>query len=520
MKDKIDIGVAGTFGLPHGYTQSALYSAKFKANKSLDINTTILQVFPGTTLYAVRKEIVNQQVCLVFVKYSYAKERNSNRGGTFIGSCISFYNCCASTDIIVALLNDLHANLIKDTNNIVNDVLQVSHSEELKVKQPKDFENLALHLKPLDTALFSQNISASNNMLVYQQEAGDETVAKFFQKSIENFAASETLYFTAYEPIAAFVKDKNLLKGMTYAGFEKEIEAINARKAEEQRQRDALEKEKIRQQEEQQRLKDKELKEEAERAKQQQLEAEKQKEEAEQAERQRSIDHEKKIAEQKRAQDNKARLFLKKQAPSHQQKIKPEAYKNLVDDFNALLDYYKELEMQKIEFQREYNSTHGERKRELADFTNGKKKSRTTKFIFYIFIPFLFIVLLGANAYQFFIKEKKQQVQTEEITDQEVQQEMKAQRFEDLNPFPNSELASKERKAISAKDIKDKKIDDLVKVIFENNKNDIATPYSQQKHLYKLMLYKLNNSSFSIENTDTIFSGDSITRIPAFKKQR
>jgi hypothetical protein len=66
--------------------------------KSFDLNTNAITIYPQANLYSIRKEVANGAKALSYTQYSFAREQHSDRGGTFIGSSITF-----STPIVKSL---------------------------------------------------------------------------------------------------------------------------------------------------------------------------------------------------------------------------------------------------------------------------------------------------------------------------------------------------------------------------------------------------------------------------------
>jgi hypothetical protein len=485
MKDKIDIGAIGTFGLPHGCTQSGFYNGKIKTrNKSLDLNANAIKIFPDTILYIIRREVLSNEPSIIFGKYSFAKERNSNRGGTFIGSFISFYNCFANSNQIYSLLKEFHSNLIENENNILNSILQVSHSSELQVKLPKDFEKINENLNSLNgTEYFSNAISQNQNFVVYSEVSTEDKIVKFFQNCLEFFPNNETIYFTQNKEIAEFVNEKRLLKIQTYNDFEKEIENIKIKKVEELKRIEALRIEEQRKIDEQRRL------------------------EEQKREEQRKIDEQK-----RKDQEEINRILKKKETPHHQLKL--DLQKSIISDYNKLLDWYKDLEKKNDSLERTQNVTF-ENKNDHSPTNHSKEQrpnSNNKKLLFYIIIPIICISFLILNIYFiYFQKPKIEYISSPvEITNSNEEQII------NLSPIPNSELSQSDKKLLFQNSIKGKKIGEIVNIIFENNPTEILKVYSYQKDLYQNNLYKLNEKHFKTGN-DTICINDSISKVPSFK---
>lgn len=486
MKDKIDIGAIGTFGLPNGCTQSGFYNGKIKThNKSLDLNANAIKIFPNTILFILRREIITNEPSLIFGKYSFAKEKNSNRGGTFIGSFISFYNCYANPNQTYSLLNEFHANLIENENNILNFVLQVSRSGEFQVSLPKDFEKLNENLNSLNvTECFSSNVSTNQNFAVYSEKATEDKIVKFFQNCIDFFPNTETIYFTQNKEIAEFVNEKGLLKIIRFSDFENEIENIKNKKIEEQTKLEEQKKEEQRKIEEQRRIE--EFKKEEQR----------------------------KIEDQKRKDLLENNRFFSKRNPQNNNKHSIfQDFRKLVIDFNNLLDLYKELEKKNDFLDRTNNNSFvNQLSTNRNDIKVVKQNSKNKKMFFYFIIPILCVSLLLSNIYLlFFQKPKIEYVQT--VTEVP---NTNNDNSNNLNPIPNSEINQNDKKVLFQKTFKGKKIGEIVNIIFENNPTEISKIYLFQKKNYQNNLYKLNKKYFKIEK-DTICLNDSIAKIPSFK---
>src|SRR5690606_39978120 len=91
MTSSISYTIFGTFGNPNGFTQST--SGPIQSIRKFDLNTTAIQLFDSTVaMYALRKEIVGRDMVISLAKYSYTAERESSRGGTFVGASIVMSN--------------------------------------------------------------------------------------------------------------------------------------------------------------------------------------------------------------------------------------------------------------------------------------------------------------------------------------------------------------------------------------------------------------------------------------------
>ncbi|RZK18964.1 MAG: hypothetical protein EOO43_12095, partial [Flavobacterium sp.] len=115
MGNNYFISTFGTFGNPNGFQQSYLF-AQGKENiarsiKMFDLNTNAIKLFANSKVYAIRKEFVNDHRVISYSIYSYAKEQNSERSGTFIGSSILFIDQIVDENITLRNLNEFHSSL-------------------------------------------------------------------------------------------------------------------------------------------------------------------------------------------------------------------------------------------------------------------------------------------------------------------------------------------------------------------------------------------------------------------------
>ena len=154
MATNINLIAFGTFGNPNGFKQTFFIGNKelSKAVKTFDLNTNAIKLFANSKLYSIRKEYVSGYNTIAYSLYTYAKEQNSDRSGTFIGSSILYVNKIAEEQITVNQLNEFHEYLIQ--KNVSNDAISVNHSDNLTVLKPKDFDKIQFNLRPLENVDF------------------------------------------------------------------------------------------------------------------------------------------------------------------------------------------------------------------------------------------------------------------------------------------------------------------------------------------------------------------------------
>ncbi len=233
MGDNICVTVFGTFGIPNGFRQTAVIGnkEKFSDIKTFDLNTNAIKIFQDTKLYAIRKEVAKGENVISYAVYSYVKEKTSNRGGTFIGSAIIFYNKILPENLTIHYLDKFHDLLISNRSNVSNSTMQVNHSDYLQVPQNiKDFDKAEFNLKAWGEINF---MTTKKDLIVYIGMKPE-----VFEKSLELLNDFDTIFFTKSKDIAQFVHEKKLIELIESADvFENKIQSLRIRREEEKRRK-------------------------------------------------------------------------------------------------------------------------------------------------------------------------------------------------------------------------------------------------------------------------------------------
>lgn len=221
MDGNINLIAFGTFGNPNGFRQSFFSGNKELSEKvrTFDLNTNAIKLLPNSKIYAIRKENINGINSISYSIYNYAKEQNSSRSGTFIGSSILYVHEIADEDISIRLLNDFNQNLLN--KNVLNDTITVIHSDDLSVSKPKDFDITTRHLRQIEDINFNQ---FSNKYLVVYCEVKFDNLKNLFSNSLDLLNVYDTIYFTDNNEVAEFVHQKGMYKIVQTNDFEREIE--------------------------------------------------------------------------------------------------------------------------------------------------------------------------------------------------------------------------------------------------------------------------------------------------------
>jgi len=219
----------GTFGNPNGFRQSFFLGGNpetVKDIRTFDLKTDAIKLFPDTRIYALRKDYSGGCNLLSYALYTFAKEQNSHRGGTFIGSGLIFAGKTASEALTIEVLNEFHEGLEK--KNVSEETITIAHSDQFAIHKPKDFDKIAFNLRDVDDLNFS---STSGNYLVVYSETDAAQLQVLFRKAVELLHTYDTIYFTQSHEIGQFVRDKGLFKIVDKHGFEQEISKLHEERA-------------------------------------------------------------------------------------------------------------------------------------------------------------------------------------------------------------------------------------------------------------------------------------------------
>ena len=214
-----------TFGNPNGFRQSAfIYDQEsFVQNINVFDLTNAIKVFPNSIVYAIRKELVNGSNAISYCIYTYAKEPQSSREGSFIGSCITYANGIADEIFTISKLLNFHKALI--ANNTSNDVLIINHSDYFSIPESviSDFERINSNLRDIDNIDF---ISESNNNLIIYSRIGKDELCDNLKKSLELLNKYNTIYFTNNRDVIEYSKQRSIYSVTDEKAFLKEVEVV------------------------------------------------------------------------------------------------------------------------------------------------------------------------------------------------------------------------------------------------------------------------------------------------------
>lgn len=219
-----------TFGTPNGFTQSCIHGNQSleKVLKKYDLKSDAIQLLsPNDRIYSVRQEIVQNNIISSYSVYTYAKEKNSNRSGTFIGTSLVFTNELLPENLILSSLHDIHQRL--KNNNVSNNTLTVNHSKDFNIENifSKDFEKLEHQTHKLDVLEWE---NSGKNLVVFIPKFGNNEIQNLLKKSFQLLPKYETIFFIDSKEIAEFVSQKRLFRIIDKNGLDQELQILQEEK--------------------------------------------------------------------------------------------------------------------------------------------------------------------------------------------------------------------------------------------------------------------------------------------------
>ncbi len=509
---EINLIAFGTFGNPHGFRQSVVLGSNniLCGISTFDINTNAMMLFPNSSLFAIRGEVINGKKVVAYSKYSFAKERNSGRNGTFIGTSVLYVDKLADEEVTIDILNKFHESVYN--SNVFNDVIKVNHSDELVFTIPEELNTTQFNFRDLEDLNFSHE---NGRTLLVLSHTKKSDLTKTFKDAYKLMGVYRIIYFTDNRELANFAKRKNIFKVVDTDRFKEELIKVQDEK-----------KRKIEQKLNELEKKLKNLEEDKSKAlsdfnSQIELSEKNHKENA------------LRLEESKRDVD-----LIKKNYSTFADKIR-QLSKKLESGakFEYVKGLYNENErdfVQSLEQIRPFSPVKGIKKPKVntsiktssqidivEDYPKSKNDSRRSSNTkdqqelkrLKLALVFFIGAILGFGGHLLIKDDNTENSLEAQALSPEVSREVERS----LNPKPNAELKESEVKLLEKKFKQDSKIDSVVELIFLSHGSDIALKYRNQSEEYKRELYKKNKNCFFCINGDYYFVRDRIKHIPIYK---
>jgi len=229
MNNRVGLGVFGTFGEPYGFQQLFYHDVNFSG--SLDLDDTAIEFYPGAKLLSVKRELVDGVYTICFCMYSYVRELNTERFGTFLGTCIVLQDGYAEADYIYQALRALHDYVMENTGNVENSILVAPEAKDVVLKEPEEFIALKANVIPISkTPFFSSTVLAHKQHLItpnpLSEDSKDAQLVNFFEKALKEYTDTAALYFSFDRNVYDFVTKAAILDIIDWDEFIEHKSAI------------------------------------------------------------------------------------------------------------------------------------------------------------------------------------------------------------------------------------------------------------------------------------------------------
>ena len=513
MENNVNLVAFGTFGNPSGFKQTFFIgnSELAKHVRTFDLNTNAVKLFPNTNIYGIRKEYTGGQNIISYSVYSFAKEQNSERSGTFIGSSILFVGSIAVENITIKTLNEFQENLLN--KNVKNDTILVNDSKQFSVNKPSDFDKIKYNLKEIEVLDFMNN---SNKVLFVYCETKPDQLQFYFEQSIDLLNVYDSIFFTQSQEVAGFVAQRGIFKFIQNVGdkneFEKEIQQLKLeREIKIENSISDLQKEIMYLKED----KNKKINE-----------------------------CRRKIAEYERIDQNNDKIIkdFKKELEKieniyieFENKIKK--YSSQMKSGGVFGDIIKKYKESKFDF---LESIRGIEEKKVIDIVSEARVSnvvkseavlsmekgndckyeskrsvgdKSNKHVIRVDTFLLLVLWISTLVYFILFSENAEHLENRDEYAQETTN-TQVSAMSSLSPIPNAELIEKDRRNVSKGLRYNIKLTEVVELIFRKNPNQIGEYYTGQKELYGKCLMEKNEHCFQDSIGTYFFVRDTLLHIP------
>ncbi|KMQ61976.1 hypothetical protein ACM40_06565 [Chryseobacterium sp. BLS98] len=218
----------GTFGNPNGFRQSYFLGGNAEIAKNIrtfDLKTDAIKLFPGSRVYGMRIEPAGSSSLISYTVYTFAKEQNSQRGGTFIGSSLIFVDKIAPEGLVIDVLDEFHQHL--EDRNVADGTIAINHSDKFSIDKPKDFDKINLNLRQVEIPGTAQS---GNYLMVYMEKSSTQ-LQSLLSRTAGLLSTYDMIYFTENREVAEFVQQKGIFKIVDGKGFDREIQKSDEEKS-------------------------------------------------------------------------------------------------------------------------------------------------------------------------------------------------------------------------------------------------------------------------------------------------
>ena len=469
MEKLVGLGVFGTFGNPNGFQKLFYHNAKFQS--SLDLSGNAFELYPNSELFVVKKENIGGVHSICYGVYTYVREFQSNRRGTFIGNCIVTNGYLIDGNLIFECLKEFHVDTISNQANVINNTLQVQDIKNLIIQEPTSFNKIVSNARTYNN---NQNIDNNRSFFIGLENYRSEQelknfIEQFFNKAVNSFPNIGTFYFSANKEVINFVREKGLVTPVNWAEF---AETKNNQESTKKNNQSSKK------------------------------------------------NYQEKQPKSISQFDSKSNQQSNNNLPNYwnipHSNWNAEEIKKRVEEYNKLVDTYISLHSQSLTNKKKDDMTLFNK---VASFlTQYYAAILITLMTFLTVFLLYFLVRRLKDDDTVSINDKPQKIERpREIRPEPVVMPSPSPSVNVLSPISNGFLPQKDINILSGKKIKGKAIEYVIEQIFNLNPTDIESHYKGQESMYAKKLVELNRECFREYNGKTVCFCEELQTIPIYK---
>lgn len=175
----------------------------------IDLDGNVIRVDPRTELFAIRKVISNNDVYFFITQYEHAKEMESHRTGTFVGSTIVLKNAIAPAEAILLVLSELMASV---KQYISPEKRFMTTLDRIRLPESKRLRKLSTNLQ---AATVDVEKVTNQNLFIHLRGDNDfREWANFIHQTLHDkaFEPFTTVYASDDRSILEFVKTNKTMR--------------------------------------------------------------------------------------------------------------------------------------------------------------------------------------------------------------------------------------------------------------------------------------------------------------------
>ncbi|MEM9884903.1 MAG: hypothetical protein AAF849_03355 [Bacteroidota bacterium] len=212
-------------GTPKGLqTKNGGIIEQVDIRRYIDLDNNIIKVDPGVELFSITKIVQNKDIFFFITQYEYAKEMESHRMGTFLGSTLVLKNAIAPAEAILLILSELMARL---REYVGPDDRFLTTLDRLQLKTSKRLQGLTTTLAP--SKIEASNITDQDLFIQLHGSNDFKVRTNFIHQCLHDkaFEPFKTVYASDSSALLSFIKTNQTMRTASISvNYETAIEKL------------------------------------------------------------------------------------------------------------------------------------------------------------------------------------------------------------------------------------------------------------------------------------------------------